>query len=54
MMRTLGTQGSKLSYYVRPMTRQDLEDVTEIDREAFPTQWPPADYAYEFKNQMAH
>ncbi len=43
-----------MSYYVRPMTRQDLEDVTEIDREAFPTQWPPADYAYEFKNQMAH
>ena len=36
------------------MTRQDLEAVTEIDREAFPTQWPPADYGYEFKNQMSH
>ncbi len=36
------------------MTRQDIEDVSDIDREAFPTQWPPADYAYEFKNQMAH
>jgi ribosomal-protein-alanine N-acetyltransferase len=43
-----------LSYYVRQMTRQDLDDVTEIDREAFPTQWPPADYGYEFKNHMAH
>ncbi len=43
-----------MSYYTRPMTRQDIEDVSEIDREAFPTQWPPADYAYEFKNQMAH
>ncbi len=43
-----------MSYYVRAMTRQDLEDVTEIDREAFATQWPPADYGYEFKNQMAH
>jgi [ribosomal protein S18]-alanine N-acetyltransferase len=36
------------------MTRHDLAEVTEIDREAFPTQWPPADYSYEFKNQMAH
>jgi len=43
-----------LSYYIRPMTRDDLADVTEIDREAFSTQWPPADYAYEFKNRMAH
>lgn len=36
------------------MTRRDLDPVTEIDREAFPTQWPPADYSYEFKNNMAH
>jgi ribosomal-protein-alanine N-acetyltransferase len=43
-----------LSYYIRPMNKQDLDDVTEIDREAFPTQWPPSDYGYEFKNQMAH
>lgn len=43
-----------MAYYVRPMTRDDLADVTEIDREAFSTQWPPADYAYEFKNRMAH
>ena len=43
-----------MSYYIRPVTRQDLDDVTEIDREAFPTQWPPSDYGYEFKNQMAH
>ena len=43
-----------MAYYIRPMTRDDLADVTEIDREAFSTQWPPADYAYEFKNRMAH
>lgn len=43
-----------MSFYVRPVTREDLPEVTEIDREAFPTQWPPADYGYEFKNQMAH
>ncbi len=43
-----------MPYYVRPMTKDDIADVTEIDREAFTTQWPPADYAYEFKNRMAH
>jgi len=43
-----------LSYYIRTMTKEDLPEVTEIDREAFPTQWPPADYGYEFKNRMAH
>jgi len=43
-----------LSYYIRTMTKEDLPEVTEIDREAFPTQWPAADYAYEFKNRMAH
>jgi ribosomal-protein-alanine N-acetyltransferase len=43
-----------LSYYLQPMSRQDLDDVTEIDREAFPTQWPPSDYGYEFRNHMAH
>ncbi len=43
-----------MSFYIREMTGHDLPDVTEIDREAFPTQWPPADYSYEFRNQMAH
>jgi ribosomal-protein-alanine N-acetyltransferase len=36
------------------MTKEDVALVTEIDREAFPTQWPPADYHYEIKNQLAH
>ena len=43
-----------MSYYVRPMTPEDLSEVTEIDREAFPTQWPPADYQYDLKNRLAH
>lgn len=43
-----------LSYYVRPMTKDDVAPVTEIDREAFPTQWPQADYHYEIKNRLAH
>ncbi len=43
-----------MSYYVRPMTKEDVAQVTEIDREAFPTQWPQADYHYEIKNRLAH
>jgi ribosomal-protein-alanine N-acetyltransferase len=36
------------------MTKGDIALVTEIDREAFPTQWPQADYNYEIKNRLAH
>lgn len=43
-----------MSYYVRPMAKEDVALVTEIDREAFPTQWPQADYHYEIKNRLAH
>jgi len=43
-----------LSYYVRPMIKEDVALVTEIDRQAFPTQWPQADYHYEIKNRLAH
>lgn len=43
-----------MSYYIRHMNQADITDVTEIDREAFPTQWPPADYQYEIRNQLAY
>jgi ribosomal-protein-alanine N-acetyltransferase len=43
-----------LTYIIRPMTKEDLAQVTEIDREAFPTQWPPANYRHELQNQVAH
>ena len=36
------------------MTPDDLPEVTEIDREGFPNQWPPADYQYDLKNRLAH
>ncbi len=39
--------------HVRPMTREDVPQVTEIDREAFPTQAPPASYAHELDNRLA-
>ncbi|HJX14048.1 MAG TPA: ribosomal protein S18-alanine N-acetyltransferase [Dehalococcoidales bacterium] len=41
-------------YSIRPMVKGDLGQVTEIDREAFPTQWPPANYLQELQNQLAH
>ena len=43
-----------MSYYVRPMHRQDVAQVTEIDREAFPTQWPSPNYERELQNRLAH
>ena len=43
-----------MSYYVRQMRNEDIAQVTEIDREAFPTLWPPASYERELKNRLAH
>jgi len=43
-----------LSYYVRLMRREDVAQVTAIDREAFPTLWPPANYQRELNNRLAH
>jgi hypothetical protein len=42
-----------LIYSVRPMRKEDIRQVTQIDREAFPTQWPPPNYQHELKNQLA-
>lgn len=36
------------------MQPEDLAQVTEIDREAFPTQLPLADYRNELKNRLSH
>ena len=43
-----------MACYVRMMCKEDVEQVTEIDREAFPTQWPPANYKHELRNRLAH
>ena len=43
-----------MTYTVRPMGKEDLEQVTAIDHEAFPTQWPPANYRQELQNKIAH
>ncbi len=42
-----------MSYSVRPMQRKDIAQVTAIDREAFPTLWPPTNYEHERQNPLA-
>ena len=42
-----------LPYSVRLMCKEDIAQVTEIDREAFSTQWPPANYNNELENRLA-
>jgi ribosomal-protein-alanine N-acetyltransferase len=39
---------------LRSMKQADIPQVTAIDREAFPTLWPPANYERELKNMLAH
>jgi ribosomal-protein-alanine N-acetyltransferase len=45
---------SRLSYSIRPMRKEDIAQVTEIDHEAFPTMWPPANYERELRTPLAH
>ncbi len=41
-------------FCVRSMTINDIDQVAEIDHEAFPTQWPPANFRHELQNHLAH
>ena len=43
-----------MAYIMRPMEKGDLGQVNEIDREAFPSQWPPPNYRQELQNRLAH
>jgi ribosomal-protein-alanine N-acetyltransferase len=43
-----------LALKLRPMCREDLPQVNQIDHEAFPTLWPPPNYHRELKNGIAH
>jgi [ribosomal protein S18]-alanine N-acetyltransferase len=43
-----------LTYTIRPLAKEDLAQINAIDREAFPTQWPPANYRQELQNRLAH
>jgi ribosomal-protein-alanine N-acetyltransferase len=39
---------------IRLMTKTDIPQVSAIDREAFPTMWPPVNFASELNNRLAH
>jgi len=39
--------------YVRLMRFEDIDQVFEIDREAFPTEWPPPNFKRELENRLA-
>jgi len=42
-----------LTYSLRPMYKEDIAQVTGIDREAFPAQLPSPNYHHELQNQLA-
>ncbi len=47
----------KLEYNIRFMEEQDIPQVLDVDREAFPTQWPYPTYSsfkQELRNRLAH
>ena len=43
-----------MAHIVRPMNQDDVAQVTAIDRDAFPTMWPPMNYQRELDNHLAH
>lgn len=42
-----------MPYFICPMRAEDIPQVMEIEREAFPDQWPPPLYKNELKNSLA-
>lgn len=43
-----------MGYVVRPMQAMDIAQVTDVDREAFPTQWPPPSFKSDLRNSVIH
>jgi len=41
-----------MGYTVRPMNADDISQVSAIDREAFPTEWPPPSFKRELSSSM--
>jgi [ribosomal protein S18]-alanine N-acetyltransferase len=47
----------KITYIIRAMEERDIPQVLELDREAFPSQWPSptySSYKQELRNKLAH
>ena len=43
-----------MSCHIRKMAKEDIQQVSAIDREAFPTMWPPVNFQHELSNRLAH
>ncbi len=41
-----------MAYFVRRMTAEDIPQVSQIDREAFPTEWPPPSFRRELDSHL--
>jgi ribosomal-protein-alanine N-acetyltransferase len=48
----LFTQGNGMNLTVRSMARDDVPYVSQIDREAFPTDWPPPCFGKELNSSI--
>ena len=44
---------NKMPYALRPMQERDLAQAAEIERDAFPTLFPPTSFRRELKNRLA-
>jgi len=42
-----------MDFKIRPMRPGDISQVSDIEREAFPTTWPPTSFGKELKNRLA-
>ncbi|MCL0043942.1 GNAT family N-acetyltransferase [Dehalococcoidia bacterium] len=42
-----------MDFSLRPMHLEDIPQVSEIEREAFPTTWPPPSFKHELGNKLA-
>ena len=47
-------QSNLLPFGVRPMAESDLSQLTEIERDAFPTLFPPTSFRREMRNRLAN
>lgn len=43
-----------VNFGLRPMRLEDISQVAEIEREAFPTTWPPTPFRKELQNRLAN
>ena len=42
-----------IRFHIRPITRLDTRQLVEVERDAFPTLWPPTNFGRELNNKLA-